>query len=158
MTQPSDPDFHSLSPWLAEADDRLLAMTEEGVMECLPVKRMGGDLFRLCCVPFLIYDVDRGDVVVGRHGKFVSLSEKSGDVGFRFIADEDVVSKVSLVVAEMGCSMERAPDGRVVAINVPVGADAPEMSAALQGLEDAGYLQFETVRTFEPAPAGKHAV
>jgi hypothetical protein len=140
---------HALSPWLAEADDIVLAIIPEGGLETLPVKTVSEGVFEICCIPFHAYDLDKGDHVTRDHLDVVSsVVAKSGDCGFRFKtdADENTIFRIISVLAESGATVEFKPDGGLVAVNAPVGTDQEMISGVLATFEDAEYLVYETIR------------
>jgi hypothetical protein len=144
-----DLEEHALSPWLAEADDFVLATTPEGGLETLPVKTVSTGVFEICCVPFHAYDLDKGDRVTRDQSDVVnSVVAKSGDCGFRFKtdADEDTIVRIVSVLEEHGATVEFKPTGGLVAVNAPVGTDQELISGVLATFEEADYLVYETIR------------
>lgn len=140
---------HALSPWLDDADDVVLVEIA-GIIETLPARELGGGKFKICCIPFSAYDIERGDeVVCDNRGHFISVSKKSGDCGFRFRTDRDgdTIEKIVKVVEEYGCTIEFDPSGRLIAVNAPEGIDQEMVSGVLATFEDSDYLTYETVRS-----------
>lgn len=139
---------HGLSPWLDQADDMVLVKTETGD-ETLPGQNLGNGIFRICCIPFRAYDIDHGDEVLrGQDGIFASVARKSGNCGFRFRTDreDDSIQRVVTVVEKYGCTVEFCPHGTVIGVNAPHGIDQEQISGILLQLEEAGNLEYETIR------------
>lgn len=141
---------HALSPWLEEANDFVLAPLAEGSFETLPAKRLPGDVFEICCIPFHVYDLDKGDRVTRDASDIVNgVVAKSGDCGFRFKLDtdnEETTTKIVSVLEAYGAMVEFMPTGGLVAVNAPDGSDQELISGLLASFEDADYLVYETVR------------
>lgn len=145
--------IHAMSPWLGDADVVVSAPTEAGGVEYLPAKRLDVNAFKICCVPFEVYDIDQGDVVeCTSEGLVRRMISKSGSVGFRFRSDQshEAVREIVHAIREVGCEVEFAADGSVVAVNVPLRVSASHVSGLLLAFEEAGLLEYETVRTVEP--------
>lgn len=52
--------------------------------EELPAKKMGGDMFMVCCIPLLVEGINLGDIVSTKDGRiFSSVTKKSEYCGFR---------------------------------------------------------------------------
>jgi hypothetical protein len=144
---------HALSPWLEVADDYVMAPVDGG-HETLPVRSLGDGRYEVCCVPFFVYDVDKGDVVTrDADSVFQGVSWKSGDVGFRFRseADHETIAEVVEVLERAGAIVEFDPSGRVVCVNA-ADTIASTISGMLLSLEEQDVLEYETVRTAEVLP------
>ena len=150
MIDTSTADFveHGLSPWLEDADDAVL-VSSEGRVETLPARALGNGVFEIMCVPFHVYDIDKGDVVArDAAGFLVAVIRKSGHCGFRFktCMGADVVQMAVELVEAHGCEVEFDPWGELVAVTAPPTVDQEIASGILGELEDGGYLVYETVR------------
>ncbi len=141
---------HALSPWLGDADDFVLAPLEDGMYETVPVKTHANGTFEICCVPFYVYDLDRGDLVTRNETDVITgVIAKSGDCGFRFKIDpsnEEHLEKIITALEGCGAELEFIPSGEMIAVNAPKGIDQGLISAVLATFEDADYLVYETVR------------
>lgn len=139
---------HALSPWLDEADDFVLVPVD-GEVESLPARALDDGTFEICCIPFRIYDIDRGDrVSKGTDDHLIAVVRKSGDCGFRFKTnrDEETIDKIVKAIEAYGCTIEFDPSGTVIAVNAPDGTDQELVSGILATFEESDFLVYETVR------------
>lgn len=103
--------------------------------------------YRLDNVPFFAPDVSLGDVVYAEVRadalEFVAVVEKSGHrtVGLRYYSD-GTKSSVRAALVDMGCSVERGDDPKVLAVDIPPTASLEEVRAYLLGLEERGELTY----------------
>lgn len=145
---------HGLSPWLDEANDFVFVPLEGEGYETIPVKALGDGTFRVCCVPFFVYDLNQGDVVTKNTADILlEIRSKSGNCDFRFRSEEgqDTIRAIVDVLEGAGTTVEFEPWGRLVCVSVPPAVDASRISGYLQSLEEAGTLRYEAVAS-APAP------
>ncbi len=139
---------HALSPWIEDADNFVLVPVDGGV-ETLPARALGDGTFEICCVPFRVYDIDRGDrVAKSEDDHLLALVEKPGDCGFRFKTDrgEDTIDKIVKTIEAYGCTVEFDPSGAVIGVNAPYGTDQELVSGILATFEESEFLVYETIR------------
>lgn len=145
---------HGLSPWLDEANDFVFVPLEGEGYETIPVKALGDGTFRVCCVPFFVYDLNQGDLVAKDAADILlEVRSKSGNCDFRFRSEEgqDTIRAIVDVLEGAGTTVEFEPWGRLVCVSVPPAVDASRISGYLQSLEEAGTLRYEAVAS-APAP------
>ncbi len=125
--------------------------------ELIPAKPLapldGRDRYRLLAAPFVSYEVACGDIVacepdaLGRP-VFVQVTEPSGHLTLRLLLAEDLDlmgrMKALLPLKQLGARAED-PRGRYYALDLPPEADLDGIGAALDGLVEAGSLEFEVV-------------
>lgn len=127
---------------------------------------LGDDRYRLENVPFCAYDLNFGDVVLAtadsetRKPEIRAVVERSGHQTLR-ISFCDQLSReeqepVIAALQALGGELERA-NAQFLAIDIPPGVSIDALRDALDELEDAGTLEYETCEarvpgSFDAAP------
>jgi len=127
---------------------------------------LGNDHYRLENVPFCAYDLNFGDIVLATADndtlkpEIRSVVERGGHqtLRCRFAEgiDRDAQEPYLAELRALGAELERA-NARFVAINVPPGVSVDELRDALDAMEEAGTLAYETCEarvpgSFDAAP------
>lgn len=118
--------------------------------EQLWARRVSGDTFELCCIPFFLYDVALGDVVATRPAgdrRYVlnRVIRPSGRYVFRvwFGATPYPRDEIATDLEELGALLEWSSDN-MVAVDAPSIARAQPIADYLLDAQQNGRLMYET--------------
>lgn len=140
---------HSSPVWRESANALIQARLERaGNSEQLWCEDLGGDLFRVCCIPFFLYNVALGDIVRAPHYLFESVESASGRYVFRVLFEEEQYAWRQQTVEELHRSdilTEWYSDG-LLAVDAENERAASMAGAFLMECQNRGYLTFETGR------------
>jgi len=139
--------IHENPVWEAKSDFLILVDLERwglsGRLEQLWVRRAGGNLVEVCCVPFFPYGIRLGDIVEievssnGRHF-FERVVKPSNRLNVRLVVDdtdriEVIMPVISVILEDSGCEYEVFKPGYVA-------ADVPTDSAERYLIRELGHL------------------
>jgi len=152
---------HDQPAWRDRADFVLFAAIDgEGTpkkWEQIWARSRGEHSYEICCIPFFVYDLALGDVVVvgprdDKHFVISDVVEKSGRYVFRawFGENHDRRAQEELIefVSAQGLLVERR-SAHLVAIDAASHAQAQMLGDFLEEREKAGRLSYETGRSGE---------
>ena len=135
-------------------------------IESLWAQPLGHDRYRLENVPFCAYDLNFGDVVLAtadseeRKPEIRAVVERSGHqtlrINFGDALSREAQEPVIAALQALGGELERA-NGHFLAIDIPPGVSVDALRDALDELNDAGTLAYETCEarvpgSFDAAP------
>ncbi len=145
--------------WRDRADFIIMARLEDDVpggrFEQLWARKLNGNLFEICCIPFFIYDLDLGDhVETTTEGEPQYLIRqivwKSGHYSFRVWFKETThpgsPDEVMNKMEEMGCLWEWHSK-ELLGLDAPSEEKAQQLSDYLAKEMELGHLIYETGRT-----------
>jgi hypothetical protein len=143
---------HDTPVWRERADFIIGARLDEpGKWEQLWARRLGPNLFELCCIPFLTYGLALGDVVEteaqsGHEYLIARVAEPSGRFAMRvWFLDTSVADEVAEQATAVGALLEwRGSWSRLLALDASDEAMTDALAETLRPYEEAGQLSFET--------------
>jgi hypothetical protein len=145
--------LHSAPVWRERADFIInAALPEPGRFEQLWTRRRADDRFKICCIPFFLYDVALGDIVETRpdgERKYLlsRVVEPSGRYVFRVRPDlPDVGTAVAGELEALGALLEWSSPS-LLAVDAVDLAHAQPIADLLAQREARGELIYETGRT-----------
>jgi hypothetical protein len=121
-------------------------------------ERVSANRFRIANIPVYVHGVSFRDVVFGRRRRdgvlaFAGVSLRGGHstvwIAPRLEPDSEVFRRRWAQLRELGCGCERA--GRVLAVDVPPGADFPAVEDQLEAGFVAGDWDYEIAHCGHPA-------
>jgi hypothetical protein len=120
--------------------------------EQLWARQVAGNRFRLCCIPFFIYNMALDDEVEtgeGTHYEITRVINPSGRYTFRaWFHNSDVRREVADELERLGCLLEwRSVRGNLLAIDAASDIQAQATADFLWQREQLGHLTYETGRT-----------
>ena len=137
---------HAEPVWRSLADFIIFANVD-GDKEQLWAKQLSENTFRICCIPFFVYNISLGDVVeTDANYCFTRVIEHSGRFVFRAWMLSESRTFGSLFVKrleEFGALVE-VSSKRLVAIDAMTDQMARDISAWLAELEQSQHIQYET--------------
>jgi hypothetical protein len=145
---------HNNPAWRHKADYVIGAKITDPVWskryssEQLAAKELEDGRFEICCIPFMVYDLCLGDIVVlDKEGNIAKVVDPSGHFGFRVATDNK--SDQDWIIDHMykaGQLTERYSD-KICAIDTEDELTASEISRRLASAEHSGHIvQYETIR------------
>ncbi|MDB5337689.1 MAG: hypothetical protein JWN70_3308 [Planctomycetaceae bacterium] len=148
---------HEQPAWADQVDFVINAVVDNGPevqsFEQLMVHRIDVSTFRICCIPFFLYDVMLGDVVSTRAAgdkSFVldGVSAPSGRFVFRAWFGESFAPReeIAETLLSSGALLEWASTN-LLAIDAADAAAATRIADILQTMSNEGKLIYETGRT-----------
>lgn len=119
--------------------------------EELPVQSLGDGFYRICCVPFFLYDLALGDVLKIGDGQLQGVADESGHHTFRaYFGRAFMPAARSVLIDELaimpGVVTEWYSDD-LLGLSAENDAVANELSRWLETAMSRGQLQYETGRT-----------
>ena len=118
--------------------------------EQLFAKQLGEDRFEICCIPFLVFDIALGDVVVtsprgAYQYVFEQVVERSGHYVFRVWFGESIHprNEIAEELTELGSLLEWSSEN-LLAIDAVDQEHAQLVADCLAEQEKAGHLIYET--------------
>lgn len=148
-----EPALRDLANFIVNA--RIDATDFEERWEQLWATQVSTDRFKICCIPFFIYDLALGDVVQTRtegdkHYVVDAVVVPSGHYTFRvwFGTTNDPKGRAEVIneVNRLGCFFEWY-SGNLLAIDAANGELAKQVADYLAGLEQSGAAVYETGRS-----------
>jgi hypothetical protein len=144
---------HSEPVWRDRADF-IIAVTvgpsDTGVTtEQLWARKITGNQFELCCIPFFVYDLALGDIVEIKGDLLVDrVAESSGRFVFRvFFPHPDSPRDATLsALTRLGALTEWSSTS-LLAVDASSETRAKTIAGFLQQAEEQGHLMYETGRT-----------
>lgn len=118
--------------------------------EQLWARQVAENRFRLCCIPFFIYDLALDDEVETGEGYVVKrVTKPSGRYTFRvWFHNSDVRREVADELERLGCLLEwRSTRGNLLALDAASSILAQAAADFLWHREQLGHLTYETGRT-----------
>lgn len=142
--------------WRDQSDFVLMATLDEpDHYEQLWVRRIADDQFKVCCIPFFLYDVCLADLVTADstgENQFV-ISGVIGDSGryvFRAYSSDTVEMRaVQDWCDRRGYLTERFSES-LIAVDASNREQAQDVADQFSALEVAGRIQWETGRSRDP--------
>lgn len=124
---------HSSPVWRKKSNAIVQAKMEDDTgSEQLWCRALGDDKFEVCCIPFYLYDVALGDIVLAPDFHFQRVVVPSGRYVFRVFMREDQYGVRESLVAELE----------------KVSALTEWYSAGLMSIDAPGLEQAETISTW----------
>lgn len=143
---------HEKPAWRKEANFIIHAGIEQGRLEQLWARQLGENRFRVCCIPFFVYDLALGDEVeTGPSGDKQYVLQRvvkpsthyTFRVWFGLASDPMVRHQVEFEATQLGCRFEWFSDN-LMALDAPGYAVAQQLAAFLKKEQDEGQLTYET--------------
>lgn len=124
------------------------AGTDYEAWEALWCKRKAKDRFEVCCIPFFMYNLSLGDIIlVDQNQRMKKVIKESGHYTFRVwfgdSKDENIREDVIKGVAVYGCGFEWSTNN-LLAIDAPTLRHAQDIANFLKEKMDQGSLVYET--------------
>ena len=124
--------------------------SDEPERESLWARDVSGGRYKIQSVPFFVYDISYGDVVLAERDEnalvFARVVARGGHSTYRVFLSSDIAMSRFLqkweVIEHYGCSYERASD-RLLAIDVHPQADVLDVYRELESGERDGLWEFE---------------
>jgi hypothetical protein len=122
--------------------------TKYEVWEALWCKRKAKDRVEVCCIPFFVYNLSLGDIIlVDQNQHMKKVIKESGHYTFRVwfgdSKDENIREDVIKGVTEKGCGFEWSTNN-LLAIDTPTLRHAQDIAHFLKEKMDQGSLIYET--------------
>lgn len=157
MTTASDFVVHAEPVWRERSDFIITAALQEADrpkrFEQLFVRRVGDDRFEICCIPFFLFDVALGDIVVtspaeGRKYVLKAVVEPSGRFVFRVWFSKSLLSHdaVAEALSGFGALLEWS-SAHLLAVDAADSDHAQVIADYLAEQERVGQLMYETGRS-----------
>ena len=122
-------------------------------VEQLWARQVDEQRFEICCIPYIIYDVNLGDLVeTDETYTLVRVLEDSGHYAFRIWFtghSEDERSEVCSALESANAGLEWCSQN-VLAVDAVDRLQAERISGMLVDYQSLGFLHYETGRTREP--------
>lgn len=143
---------HENPVWRKESNFIIHAGIEGGRLEQLWAQRIGENRFRICCIPFFVYDLALGDEVEtspGRDKQYLlhhvvkPSSHYTFRVWFGQSPDPEVRQRVESEAMRLGCQFEWFSDN-LLALDAPDHMLAQRLASFLKAEQDQGQLTYET--------------
>jgi len=141
-----DPVWRDRSDFIIGAD---ISIGGEPRSEQLWVRRVGGDLFEICCIPFFVRDLALGDIVeTDAHLTLQRVVKPSGRYTFRVWFADSFHPRVEIAegLHHLGALLEWSSEN-LLAVDAANETEAVAVADYLRVKEEAGELVFETGRT-----------
>ena len=138
---------HALPACRDRADALVQAQLEEkNESEQLWCRALGDDKFEVCCIPFYLYNVALGDIVLAPDFHFQRVVVPSGRYVFRVFMREDQYGVRESLVAELEkvSALTEWYSAGLMSIDAPDLEQAETISTWLQDCERRGLLFYET--------------
>lgn len=144
--------IHENPAWRKEANFIIHAEIEQGRFEQIWARRLSEDRFRICCIPFFVYDLALGDEVEtsprgGMRYNLQRVVKPSTHYTFRVwfgqATDPMIRQEVASEARQLGCLFEWF-SSNLMALDAPDHALAQRLASFLQGEQDRGQLTYET--------------
>ena len=139
---------HSEPVWRDKANFIIRAMLPEGRSEQLWAKQLGEHRFEICCIPFFVFDLALGDIVLTDVDYTMSgVVEASGRFTFRVWFGQSLHPRdeVAVELAALGALVEWS-SVNLLAVDATDPEHAQKVADFLQAREDLGQLIYETGR------------
>lgn len=157
MTTASDFVVHAEPVWRERSDFIITAALQSADrpkwFEQLFARRVGDDRFEICCIPFFLFDVALGDIVVtspagGRKYVLKAVVEPSGRFAYRVWFGESFHSReaVAEALSGLGALLEWS-SASMLAVDAADSDHAQVIAHYLAEQERAGRLMYETGRS-----------
>lgn len=150
-----DREARHLDPvWRAKADFIIATLlnTENGISEWEQIwaKKMGGNTFIVCCIPFFAYNISLGDLVKTNDDYVIErVLAESGNTVFRiwFLDYNNLTARADILnsILDFGVEMEWSSDN-LLAISVNDSKLAQNVADYLMHCESEGRLVYDTGR------------
>jgi hypothetical protein len=143
---------HANPAWRSKANFIIFATVDESHWEQLWTKRLVGNRFEICCIPFFVYDISLGDIVTVHaigDKKYVidqvllPSSHYTFRVWFGNAGERAARAEVSDFLAQMGCLVEWWSHD-LLAIDVLTDESAQRIADYLHRLDVMELLEYET--------------
>jgi hypothetical protein len=142
--------IHSEPAWRDRADFIIAAPvgpSATGVTtEQLWARKITGNQFELCCIPFFVYDLALGDIVETTGDLLVDrVAEPSGRFVFRvFFPHSDSPREATLAALSALDALTEWSSPSLLAVDASKETRAKTIAGFLQQSEDQGHLLYET--------------
>jgi hypothetical protein len=157
MTKPNEFVVHQNPVWRSHSDFIINAELSEKDrphrFEQLFARQLGDDRFEICCIPFFVYDIALGDIVVtspSSDRKYVvkDVAERSGRYVFRVWFGDSLRPRDEVVqdLEGLGSLIEQSSNN-LVAVDTVDEEHAELVSDFLAEQERLGHLIYETGRS-----------
>ena len=138
---------HASPVWREKANALVQAKLEDdSSSEQLWCRKLGDDKFEVCCIPFFLYDVALGDIVLAPEFHLHKVVRPSGRFVFRaYLAEDQREWRDSLQaqLEDIEAQAEWYSTG-LVSIDAPNLEKAETISTWLSECEQHGFLTYET--------------
>ena len=120
--------------------------------EQLALQKLEDGKFIVCCIPFLIYDVNLGDEI-SLEGVNIKKLVDGNHYGFRLYLgdgriDASFLDDVIKSLIESGACVERSVDARLLSVDVDNERSARRLAGTLARWAEQGLIvEYETIRT-----------
>ncbi|MEV8240734.1 DUF4265 domain-containing protein [Microbacterium testaceum] len=138
---------HALPVWRDRADALIQAQLEEkNESEQLWCRALGDDKFEVCCIPFYLYNVALGDIILASDHHFQGVVVPSGRYVFRVFMREEQYGVRESLVAELDkvSALTEWYSPGLISIDAPDLEKAKTISTWLLEGEHRGLLSYET--------------
>ena len=147
---------HENPVWRSEADFIIRAEINPGEIdqkirwEQLWVMKLATNRYKMCCIPFFLYNLSLGDEVeieeIDNQYVFKRVVKKSGRYTFRiWFMSNDKKDEIAKTLKDMGCLLEwRFKSGNLLAVDMAKKDHAQEVADYLIQLEEQKILEYET--------------
>jgi hypothetical protein len=139
---------HKEPIWHERANFIIAAHMPEGNAEQLWARQIGDNRFEICCIPFFVYNLALGDVVLTNSDHEVAVVvEQSGRFVFRVWFGESFHRRqdVAEELADLGALLEWSSPN-LLAVDAANAEQAKTIADYLAQAERAGRLTYETGR------------
>ncbi len=158
----SDTIAHEAPAWREKADSLVAAWIGDRPGEAgsrwqweqIWARKVGGDRFEVCCIPFFVYDLALGDEVEttrreGRDLVVERVAKPSGHATYRvWFQDPAMRGDLAGEIRDAGCLTEwRSLTSNLLAIDAPSQDLARRLAGLLAAREKEGGIVYETGRT-----------
>ena len=137
---------HEEPIWRSESNFIIVADVD-GEREQLWARQVSEHTFKICCIPFFVYNLALGDIVETDASYCVTkVVERSGRFVFRVVNSSGSKSSLESIVKrleEFGALVERSSES-MIAIDTENEQAAKDVSGWLSQLELDGHIQYET--------------
>ncbi len=137
---------HGEPIWRSESNFIIVANVD-GEKEQLWARQISERTFKICCIPFFVYNLALDDIVETDASYCVTkVVERSGRFVFRVwnrSGDKEYLASIVRRLEEFGALVERSSES-VIAIDTENEQAAKDVSGWLSQLEQAGHIQYET--------------
>lgn len=137
---------HEEPMWRSESNFIIFANVD-GEREQLWARQVSESIFKICCIPFFVYNLALGDIVETDASYCVTkVVERSGRFIFRVLnrsGNTNYLASLVQRLEEFGALVERSSES-MIAIDTENEQMAKDVSGWLSRLEQDGHIQYET--------------
>ncbi len=140
---------HDSPAWRHKSDALVQALLEEeNNSEQIWCRELGDDKFEVCCIPFYLYDVALGDIILAPNYHFQRVLEPSGHYVFRVLLEEKQYGWRESIMAELNKfeALFEWYSAGLMSIDAPNLKQADAIATWLMECQQRGLLHYETGR------------